>query len=201
MSRGDIFPVRMIVYGYGARDTPPSLPSYMPRFSVPFAIATLVAMPFMVSAHMAAGEDITVGSYVLDLGFAPEFPVAGQLSDISINLVDAESEMPVDIDEAWVRIGGKDGLVFSGSFRPVDGNVTFSIAVPEAGDHEVKVLFKDHGETLVDHTFQLPVAAAEMGAPSGQGLPTGAVATVSAVFGAVLMWFMTSGRRRQAKTE
>jgi len=167
----------------------------MNRISTTIIAAALALLPLASSAHMAAGQDIEVDGYILDFGFAPELPVAGQLSDISINLVDAETEEPVDTDEAWVRIGGADGFVFSGRFRPVDGNVTFSIVIPEAGDQEVHVQFLQQGEVLLDRDVTLPVVAPGETVPSSQQTPASAVAVVSAAFGAVLMWLMLTRRR------
>ena len=110
-----------------------------------------------VSAHLDAGEDKVIDDYIVDFGYSPAELESYSPVTFAFNLVDKDTEEPIDIDAVWVRISSKE-VVFAGTFQAVDGNVALTYAFPKRGEYEITARFIDNGETIVETDFNVSVA-------------------------------------------
>ena len=130
--------------------------------------AWLVAIGFFLSsfglsaspalAHLAAGEDKAVGTHLVDFGYDPVEPKAGEKVVLALNLADSASKEPIAPDHVWVRITLADEIIFAGTFSPKKENVTFIQTFPRAGQYTVTAQFFD--ETHLVAAADLPIAIA-----------------------------------------
>ena len=116
-------------------------------------------LPVMASAHLAAGEDRVVEGILVDFGYDPAVLVAGELSTFSMNLVDEERLVPLDLDDLWVRIDGPEGVVSASRLALVEGNANWQLLLSTSGDYRVTVR-ADEGEPGIDETFAVTVEEA-----------------------------------------
>ncbi len=123
-------------------------------------IATVfLVMPLFVRAHLAEGQDIHHGSYIVDVGYDPKIPIEGESTTFAFNLAQAESGKAVLPTDVWVRIMKGESLVFSGTFKPQPANVTLSYTFPSAGDYDVRVQFNGVHDGPISETIPIVVAA------------------------------------------
>jgi hypothetical protein len=94
-----------------------------------------------VSAHLAAGEDKTVGDYISDFGYEPKIIHEKEKAVLAFNLVDKTTNDKVNIKSVWVRISSKKEVVFSGTFLAENNNVTISYMFPSSGKYDVDTQF------------------------------------------------------------
>lgn len=120
-------------------------------------LATLVLLPVSASAHLAGGADVTKDGYILDFGYDPAPPVAGAPATFALNLADAKTMTAVRADGIWVRIVKDGAAVFAGTFKPVDGNATFTAVLPDEGRYDVTARFTRNGKT-VEGAYSLTAA-------------------------------------------
>ena len=158
-----------------------------------FPVLVFLAAMFAASpaqAHLDGGADQDVGQYLVDFGWDPESPRAGETTTLAFNLIDNEKAEPVDYDNVWVRIATGDEVAFAGVLRPENTNVTLSFVFPKGGDYTVTARFKAaDGSVLAETSFALAVSA-DGSVPLA--LAAGIAASVS--FG---WWF---GRRSSQRT-
>jgi len=110
-----------------------------------------------VSAHLDAGEDVTVNGYMIDFGYTPEKPLMNDKTILLFNLLNSTTNESLDPDHVWVRISDKNDVVFSGQFRPINKAVTFTFTFAKPGPYEVMATFYDNNSSLVQKTFILDV--------------------------------------------
>lgn len=124
-------------------------------------LAALVLLPASASAHLAGGNDVTEDGYILDFGYDPAPPVAGEPVTFALNLADAKSMSAVPAIGIWVRIIKDGKAVFAGTFKPDNGNATFTAVLPDEGRYDVTARF-----ILKDKTIEnaFAVTAAPRGA-------------------------------------
>lgn len=166
-----------------------------------FGLFVLVVVPSTAFAHMAAGSDVEVGRYVVDIGWSPETPVAGEPAALAFNLGDKETDDAVDFDGVWVRISSGDDIAFAGTMRALGRNVTFTQAFPAAGEYEITARFLDAaGGTMVERTFPITVAAsAAVEAEEKGSMPARSFPAVYALAAAlVLLEIAVHSRRARA---
>jgi hypothetical protein len=146
-------------------------------------------LPSAASAHLAGGTDVTVNDRILDFGFDPAAPAAGQPLTLAFNAADAATRKAVAPDSVWVRIADDDTIVFAGTLKPAGANVTFSAIAPDAGTYDVAARYA-FGDEQADGNFILTVAPHEPAAPAAPArrpmLPLAAAAAAGAVLGAAL---------------
>lgn len=116
-------------------------------------------LPVMASAHLAAGEDRVVEGILVDFGYDPAVLVAGELSTFSMNLVDEEHIVPLDLQDLWVRVDGPEGVVSASRLALVEGNANWQLLLPTSGDYRVTVRANE-GEYAIDETFAVAVEEA-----------------------------------------
>ncbi|HTK04704.1 MAG TPA: hypothetical protein VL500_03910 [Candidatus Eisenbacteria bacterium] len=113
-----------------------------------FSLAVIFAAAAPASAHLAGGTDVVKDGYILDLGFDPAPPIAGQLTTFAINMADEKSDRPLEPDAVWVRISQGEAIAFAGTLRPDHGNATFQAVMPEAGPYEVTARYSYRNSTI-----------------------------------------------------
>lgn len=111
-----------------------------------------------VSAHLAGGEDVTIGKYMIDFGYEPEQAQVLIPTLISFNLLDDVSKQPASFDSMWVRVSAHGEIYFTGTLKQEADNVLFRHTFPKEGEYEITARFMDErGKVLVEHDFLLPV--------------------------------------------
>lgn len=109
-----------------------------------YLVILLISVSF---AHLEGGIDKEVGPYVLDIGWEPTTPSAGEAAFFAINIVDKDDFEPANFSSAWVRFSKGDRVAFAGTFAMKNGSTSFSFEFPEAGAWEMKVQFGEYSET------------------------------------------------------
>jgi hypothetical protein len=99
-------------------------------------------------AHLEAGVDKQEGPYLLDLGWEPKAPIAGEPAFFAINIVDYESQNKTNFSSAWVRFSKGDRIAFAGDIGMDEGSGSFSYEFPEAGAWEMDVKFANYSEKV-----------------------------------------------------
>jgi len=119
-------------------------------------VLTILLVPIAI-AHLDAGEDKVVDGYLVDFGYLPDTPTAGDKIQIVFNLLNSSTKEVLEPTSVWVRISNSDTVLFAGTFYPEEGSVAFTYAVFKAGDYEVDARFKAGSEVLVQTSFDLQV--------------------------------------------
>lgn len=153
--------------------------NYVPTSMKPVRFLVLVLtiffalLPGFAAAHLDAGEDVVVGKYIIDFGYAPAKPLAGERIDFSLNVLDAATKKPVNPRYAWVRMHTGTSTVFAGTLSPQNANFAFTQTLPAlSGEYYITTEFFGPGAApLVTHTSHFmvaaPVAAAVAKGPAG----------------------------------
>lgn len=119
---------------------------------ISLAVLGLFLFPSISSAHLDAGEDIVVGKYIVDFGYAPVGPTANMPVDLAINLEDAKTSNLIVPHHVWVRISQGDAVVFAGTFHPQAKNVTFKQSFAQAGDYNLDFQFFNSANVMIAST-------------------------------------------------
>ena len=116
----------------------------------------LLALP--VQAHLDAGEDVTVGNYVIDFGHSPEKPKADEPVDISFLLLTPNSEK-VPFEKLAITTFLEEKSKFRAVYFPESGEVSFSHRFEEGGVYRIEAKFKDnHSEIIAENSFELSIS-------------------------------------------
>ncbi len=121
--------------------------------------ALIIQLP-LLSAHLAAGEDITVDGFAIDMGHDPKVIVAGEPFSLSLALSNASTEEQLFPRAVWVRIMKGGNVMFAGTFSPESGTVMTVMSLPNEGDYTIDARFFNEGpQALVVAKFPLEVHA------------------------------------------
>lgn len=111
-----------------------------------------------VTAHLAAGEDITKNDYIIDFGFSPEELTTNKISFINVNLVNQTTKEDIIYSSAWVKISDNTSSVFTGVFHAKSGNINFQYLFPKKGNYTINIEFRNNKEEpIIDHSFNVNV--------------------------------------------
>ena len=110
-----------------------------------------------VSAHLDAGEDKVIDAFIVDFGYSPSEPEALKPVTLAFNLVEKDSEDPIDVEKVWIRISSEEDVVFTGNFQPDNGNVALTYTFAEKGGYEITAKFIEGEETLLETDFKVNV--------------------------------------------
>lgn len=113
-----------------------------------FSLAAVLAFAAPASAHLADGADVVKDGIILDFGFDPGPPLAGQPATFAFNLADEKTGRTLEPDAVWVRISQGETIAFVGTLRPEHGNVTFQAVMPVAGKYDVVARYAYGGKTI-----------------------------------------------------
>jgi hypothetical protein len=131
----------------------------------------------IVFAHLENGIDKEAGPYLLDIGWEPAAPSAGQPVFFAINIKDTEER--TDFDKVWVRFSKGDRIAFAGTMAMDNGSTSFSYEFPEAGDWDMDMKFANYSEKI-----EVQVPGEKPG--SGDGLMLAFVAGAALMAGLAL---------------
>ena len=121
-------------------------------------VGMLVFIALPVQAHLDAGEDVTVGKYVIDFGYSPETPKTDEPVEISFLLLTSNSE-EVPFEELAITAFLEEKPKFKASYFPESGEVSFSHRFEESGTYRLEAKFKDNlSNVIAENSFDLPIS-------------------------------------------
>ncbi len=124
----------------------------------PKTILTILILTLpLAQGHLASGEDITKNGYIIDFGYEPENPRAGDQVKINVNLVNATTEKAIVLDNVWMRTSKNNTITDTGNYNPNVNNVITTQTFAEPGTYEITIRFEKNQTTLVEHDFQLKI--------------------------------------------
>jgi len=109
-----------------------------------FVFLSLTVLVSFASAHLDNGFDQPAGPYLVDVGWTPAAPNAGESVLIAINVLDAATNQPANVSSVWVRLDLKDQVSFAGTFALNKGSTSFTYVFPKAGVWTVTVQTGSH---------------------------------------------------------
>jgi len=109
-----------------------------------FFILTFTVMSSLVSAHLDSGFEQTAGPYLIDVGWTPAAPNAGESVLIAINVLDAATKRPVNLSSVWIRLDLKDQVNFAGTLALKKGSASLTYVFPKAGVWAVTIQADNH---------------------------------------------------------
>ena len=148
----------------------------------------------LVSAHgTGATFEEEKDGYFVDIGYSEPAPVELQPLRFDFSTHVATTSEAASDDEVftdvWVRIAQDRTLFFSGGInKPNFGPTGFTYIFPQAGEYQITARFQNDGETVVESTFPLIVAAET---PSKKPLDPYATGGVGFLAGLLLMYFVS----------
>ena len=119
-------------------------------------------MPILAAAHLDAGSDDVVNGFLIDFGYAPEFPAALNNTIMNFNLLDNATGNPINFTSLWIRISEGNKSIFAGSFSPSNENVNFLYTFPKGGNYGLTARFYNGTETIVEKDYEFVVKDASM---------------------------------------
>lgn len=115
----------------------------------------------IINSHLDTGQDITKNSHIIDFGYSPEKPVAGETSNFAINLVDEATEMPLNITKVWIRISKGNDVFFAGTFSPEKASTAFTYVFPESGNYTLDAKFYNSKTLIEEQSIFIDVKGSE----------------------------------------
>jgi len=109
-------------------------------------VILLLAFATFAFADLGAGENKTVGPYLLDVGWDPAHPVAGEKTSLAINVVDAQTLEKTTFSGAWLRISKGEKIFFAGNLQMDEGSTALTFVFPEEGEWTLDVQFAEYKE-------------------------------------------------------
>ena len=119
-------------------------------------IILIVTMP-LVFSHLDAAEDHVVNGYLLDLGYAPEYPLAGEKVSLVVNLVNETTEESINATSMWLRISNEQDVVFAGIMALDQGGSSFTYVFPSGGKYTITAQFRDGEHIIAQTDYELEV--------------------------------------------
>lgn len=107
-------------------------------------VLLLLLLAGLSFAHLATGVDKEVGPYLLDVGWDPYPPVAGEPAFFAINIVENGTFEKTDYTEAWVRFSKGDRISYAGAMALEEGSTSFSYEFPEGGEWDMDIRFGNY---------------------------------------------------------
>lgn len=125
-------------------------------------VASVLSITNSVFAHSeGASFEKQAGGYIIDIGYEPENPQAGQRLLLNFSLLDTE-ERPEDFTSVWVRLeDGGESVVATGVAKPALGPATLLMKMPSAGELTLYARFERSGTVLAEASFPLSVGEGE----------------------------------------
>ena len=159
------------------------------------AIALCVTYPYALFAHNSgASLEKSVPPYIVDIGYDPVSPVAGDRLLFDFTLVDTASTS-IPFDYVWVRIE-KDSrtILATGIAKAAYGPTSLLYAIPEdlSGELQLFVRYQRDDESLAEADFLLNIAPKE--APLTDYIPVVGSLVLGSMLGFGATW--ASMRRR-----
>lgn len=128
-----------------------------------------IALPQLILAHGdGASFETEVDGYFIDIGYDPEFIVAGERVRFDFNTYPTvASSSGETFTDVWVSIEQDKNLIFSGAIdKPTFGSTGFNIVLPEQGAYELKARFQNNGAKVAEVTFPFSVTTSSSASPA-----------------------------------
>lgn len=156
---------------------------------------SLLLSPVVIHAHNSgASLEKLVPPYIVDIGYDPVSPVAGDRLLFDFTLVDTASTS-IPFDYVWVRIE-KDSrtILATGITKATYGPTSLLYAIPDDLSGELKLFarYQKGDDSLAEADFILAVAPKEV--PITAYVPLVVAAITGCAFGLAALWVYT--RRR-----
>ena len=131
-------------------------------FLVLSAFFCAALLPIAASAHTAgASFETRQDGYVIDIGYEPEAPSAGDRIRFDFSAYPEDPSMRGDeiYTDVWVRIiDGEERILYAGDVHdPVFGQAGFTILITKGGEYTVSARFQRDSELVVETSFPLVV--------------------------------------------
>ena len=161
------------------------------------AIFYLILSVSPAAAHLAGGQDVVSGDYLIDVGWEPAELMAGQKTFLAFNLADPTALTPIEFDRMFFRIDLAGTTVFSGNFdQEQPGNTSLILTAPQPGEYAVVVRFFRDQELLTQQDLTWNFIESEISEPAASdssrtiGFWFGIIAAVNAVIWYVVIFFV-----------
>ena len=120
-------------------------------------VSVLSVLPLASEAHLAGGEDATVGEYVIDFGYDPAPPEADEPILLAFDVHDATTLEEIAFTKAWVRISDDEEILSAVEIAQNDSGTNESYTFPHAGNYTVHVRFMSNDSIIVETDYVLAV--------------------------------------------
>jgi len=121
-------------------------------------VSLLILFSFLVSAHLDSGEDLHKDGYILDFGYSPSQVQVTKPASLLFILVNETTEEPINYSSLFLRISSEKEVVFSGSFLPKNGGVSFVYTFSKPGKYTIDANFINGSETLEKGMYDVSVS-------------------------------------------
>lgn len=143
-------------------------------------------------------REIPVGKYIIDAGYDPEAPRAGDRFLLDLNVLDMATRERLPFSDVWVRIVDEKtrATLFAAGIAYADiGPTTVLLQLPTKVSNSIAISmrFEKGEDTMAEGTFTLPIAPETRNYTDFAGVFGGAGAAL-VVIGAVY-WFRSRSRR------
>lgn len=120
-------------------------------------------VPWLALAHASGiSFEHVVGTKRVDIGYDPVSLVEGETQVFDFALINVADEELISFDELWVRVVLHDRTILATGLRESPfGRTTLLYVFPDSGDYEMRVSFREGGETLAEATFPFSVTPQE----------------------------------------
>jgi hypothetical protein len=121
--------------------------------------------------------------YIVNLTTSPEIPVIGRETEISLELIDKETNYTISNFESWVRLTSNGETLFvADSLKPEYGKISFMYNFQKTGTYILSTTFKHNGENINSH-IEVPIKTPAL---ASQNLAFAIIFLIGAIFGVLL---------------
>lgn len=128
-------------------------------------MTSFIVPTFVASAHsLGASFEETVDGHVIDIGYDPPSPVAGDRLVFDLSLRELETRNIEHYKDVWVRVSQDDQLLLAtGVAESSFGPTTLLLRIPDnaKGPLTVSVRFENADKSLAETEFTIPVLPQE----------------------------------------
>ena len=122
------------------------------------SVIFILCIPFSF-AHLDGGFDQEVNGYLIDVGYDPNPIFADYPLMLSIGVLNATTQAPIEVSKVWVRLSTEEGVVYAATHLPEHGVAPLSMILPKAGEYTLSVRFYqgDGPKSIASADFPLTV--------------------------------------------
>lgn len=132
-------------------------------FVVVLVMAILAPGAFIGGHDGGASIEQVVDGYLIDIGYSPETPTAGEQTRFDFAVYNSDTQEEVDFTDIWVRIlDEEDNLLFAGGLNKAEfglTGLTYLFSYP--GSYEIFVRFSDGSTSVVETTASVEVSKSD----------------------------------------
>ena len=140
------------------------------KFTAILIIVLILHLCVVALAHahlIGASYEEEKAGYLIDVGYNPEFPRAGErvrFDYILYQKMDEGGWNRVEFTDVWVNISKENRVFFAGGIHyPRFGAPGATYVLPEDGEYMISVRYQDEGERIIDTTFPFTIYPANDG--------------------------------------